>query len=93
MDREGVLRSEFYRRRNAAFANHKENDRGWLIPEEVWQGWEEWNKAVYTTRRTMILRRHMSPYERADTLRTIRWNLSQSRICRSPALPSQDRQP
>lgn len=31
----------------------KEDERGWVQPFTVWQGWEEWNRAAYALRCVM----------------------------------------
>jgi hypothetical protein len=90
MDREGVHRMEpqgIQNRRFWADPRCVENERGWVQPFANWQGWDEWNKAAYAYRRMMILRRHMSAYERADTIRVIRYEIAASRTCDRPRLP------
>jgi hypothetical protein len=86
-DREGVWRSEINRRRNEACAKHKMNERGWVVPEEVWQGWTAWNTAVWYTRYRLALFKDASAYERSEYIRYVRLYLEESRLCRRPVLP------
>lgn len=88
-DREGVQRSEFQRRRNAEVASrYRENERGWYIPEAVWEGFEALNAAIGWTRRALVLWSLLGPYEREFHLRHARSHLAEARTCARPRLPS-----
>lgn len=57
MDREGIYRMQPQGIKNQRFWDDprcKEDERGWVQPFAVWQGWEEWNRAVYALRCVMI---------------------------------------
>lgn len=60
MDREGVHRMEPQGIKNRRFWDDprcKEDERGWVQPFTVWQGWEEYNRAVYALWCVMLFSR------------------------------------
>lgn len=66
MDREGVMRSHTqYVQNMRAWADPrcKEDERGWVQPYTVWQGWEEYNRAAYALWRILLQaqRPHAAP--------------------------------
>lgn len=90
MDREGVHRMEPQGIQNRRFWDDprcKENERGWVEPFAVWQGWQELNLAIWHTRYRMLVLKPRSPYERSETVRSIRHELAATRKCDRPRLP------
>ena len=93
MDREGVHRMEPQRIQNRRFWDDprcKEDERCWVQPFTVWQGWEEFNRASYALRRLMIFwkRPRLSSIPRIeDDLRTFHFALRRSQKCDRPSLP------
>lgn len=90
MDREGMHRMEpqgIINRRHCDERKRRGMEDRWWVPFAVRQGFDELNKAAYSYRRMIILRSHMSAYERADVVRSIRYELAASRACDRPRLP------
>lgn len=64
MDREGVHRMEPQRIQNECFWRDPrcvQDERGWLRPFANWQGWGEFNRAVYALQCVMLFRRAVLP--------------------------------
>lgn len=78
-----------------------EDTKGWVQPFANWQGWEEFNAAVYALRCVMIWRAiqkklggpgvdpwyHSGLARIESDLRTFHFALARSRKCDRPALP------
>lgn len=66
MDREGMYRMQPQGIINKRFTDDprcKEDERGWVQPFAVWQGWDEFNHAVYALRCVMLFKRTRLPPE------------------------------
>ncbi len=94
MDREGVHRMEPQGIKNRRLWDDprcKEDDRGWVQPFTVWQGWEEFNRAVYALQCVIHWRLRPTPTPdlgRVESdLRSFRFCLARSRLCDRPVLP------
>lgn len=93
MDREDVHRMEPQGIKNQRFWDDprcKENERGWIQPFTVWQGWEEWNRANYALQCLLIFcrRPRLSDLARIESdLRTFHFALHQSKKCDRPKIP------
>ena len=91
MDREGMCRMQLNGIVNERFwadPRCKENERGWVEPFAVWQGWQELNRAIwYTHYRLVILADLLSDYERKDIIHRVRYCLTASAKCDRPNLP------
>lgn len=64
MDREGMYRMQPQGIKNQRFWNDprcKEDERGWVQPFTVWQGWEEFNRAAYALRCVFLFKSTLSP--------------------------------
>lgn len=85
----GGWRAAVNYKRNMAYQAEAEahtNDRGWVEPFMVWQGWEELNRAIYGTKRMLILRKHMKHHELAEGIRVAKLEIYRSSKCRRPIL-------
>jgi hypothetical protein len=64
MDREGVYRMQPQYIQNKRFTDDprcRPDERGWVQPFAVWQGWDELNRADYALRCLLIWRRMNLP--------------------------------
>ena len=93
MDREGVHRMEPQGIKNRRFWDDprcKEDERGFVQPFTVWQGWDEFNHAAYALRCLMLWwrRPRLSSLARIESdLRSFHFHLAKSRHCDRPKLP------
>ena len=93
MDREGVMRCHTQYVKNLRTWNDPrcvENERGWVQPFANWQGWDEFNHAVYALRCLMIFwrRPRLSSLARIESdLRAFHFALARSKRCDRPRLP------
>ena len=93
MDREGVPRHETQRLKNERTWSDPrchEDERGWVQPFANWQGWEEYNRAVFALRRLMIFwnkPRLSSIGHVRESLQTFNWAIHFSKKCDRPRLP------
>ena len=93
MDREGIHRMEPQGIKNRRFWDDprcKEDERGFVQPFANWQGWDEFNHAVYALQCLMIFwrRPRLADLARIESdRRSFRWHLAKSRQCDRPVLP------
>lgn len=89
-------RCELQRRRNLACDPGAHlNPRGWYVPHLAWEGWEEFNLAVYALRcvilwRSLNRRRGdpLADIARIDSdMRSFHHHIATSRNCAKPLLP------
>lgn len=94
MDREGVHRMEPQGIKNKRFWDDprcKEDQNGWVQPFTVWQGWEEFNRAVYYLQ--CVLNWHLAKRPFTDLVRVnndlgaFRWAMRRTALCDKPKLP------
>lgn len=97
MDREGLHRMEPQAIQNRRFWDDprcKEDERGWVQPFTVWQGWEEFNRARYALWCVMLYGkvnrtelRGMVACRIESDIRTFRCSIERSSRCDRPKLP------
>jgi len=95
MDREGVMRSHTQYIKNMRTWNDprcKEDERGWVQPFANWQGWDEYNHAVYALQCVALWRRIKSEgapdCARIESdLRSFSFHIAKSHGCDRPQLP------
>lgn len=87
MDREGVDRVEIQRRINEACAKSPVNERGWRVPDQVFEGFHELNIVASYFYRLFVLKQHMSAWQRNDELQSARHHLDNARNAPAPKLP------